>query len=125
MSDDTILIWGAGAIGGTIGAYLARASIPVRLVDLMAEHVEAINRRGLSIKGPIDEFTVPVVAVTPESIAGTFRRVLLCVKGQDTATAVRALLPHLAENGYVVSLQNGLIEETIADIAGLERTITS
>ena len=51
------MIWGAGAIGGTMGAYLARAGHDVTLVDRVAEHVAAINADGLRITGPIAEFT--------------------------------------------------------------------
>ena len=50
---DPILIWGAGAVGGTIGAHLARAGHPVVLVDVVADHVAAIHERGLTIEGPI------------------------------------------------------------------------
>ena len=53
MSDEPILIWGAGAIGGTLGAYWARAGIPVLLVDIVPEHVEACRTTGLAISGPI------------------------------------------------------------------------
>ena len=123
VAKDTVLIWGAGAIGGTLGAYLARAGIPVKLVDLVADHVDAMNAQGLSIKGPVDTFTIPVDAATPECLTGTFGKVLLCVKGQDTAAAAEALLPHLAEDGYVVSVQNGLNEDTLAEIVGRPRTI--
>ena len=54
MNVDTILIWGAGAIGGTIGAYWTRAGLDVLLVDKVAEHVEACRTHGLSIEGPVD-----------------------------------------------------------------------
>ena len=37
---DPILIWGAGAIGGTLGAYWARAGIDVLLVDIVPELIE-------------------------------------------------------------------------------------
>ena len=47
----TITIYGAGAIGGLAGAYLARAGEDVLLVDKVAEHVDAINRHGLRIIG--------------------------------------------------------------------------
>lgn len=40
---DGILIWGAGAIGGTLGAYLARAGQDVTFVDIVPEHVAAIQ----------------------------------------------------------------------------------
>ena len=45
---EPILIWGAGAIGGTLGATWARAGVDVLLVDMVAEHVEAC-RAGLAI----------------------------------------------------------------------------
>jgi 2-dehydropantoate 2-reductase len=117
------LIWGAGAIGGTVGAYLARAGHEVTLVDRAADHVDAINKGGLKITGPVDEFTVHVPAFTPETITGQFEHILLCVKAQDTAGAASALFPHLSENGYVVSAQNGLNELVIAEIIGRQRTI--
>ena len=68
-----LLIWGAGAIGGTIGAYLVRAGHQVVLVDRVGEHVDAIRNKGLSISGPIDEFTVKAPAFTPDDLAGQFK----------------------------------------------------
>ena len=41
VSGAPILIWGAGAIGGVLGAYWARAGVPVLMVDIVPEHVEA------------------------------------------------------------------------------------
>jgi 2-dehydropantoate 2-reductase len=118
-----VLIWGTGAVGGTIGAYLARAGHPVVLVDVVAEHVAAINQRGLAIEGPIAEFTQRIPAFTPDQLHGRYQRAVLCVKAQHTATAAAALRPLLAEDGYVVSAQNGLNERVIADLVGRERTI--
>ena len=93
------------------------------MVDMVAEHVEAMNREGLSIKGPVDEFTTAIRAVTPNEISGIFKRVLLCVKGQDTAAAIDMLKPHLADDGYVVSVQNDLNENLIAEMIGEDRTV--
>jgi len=118
-----ILIWGAGAIGGTIGAYLARADINVVFVDLDPEHVHAMNRKGFTIEGPIETFTVPVRAFTPSELTGVYEKVFLCVKAHHTETACRALPPFLASEGYVVSFQNGLNELVIADIVGRPRTV--
>ena len=117
------LVWGAGAIGGTIGAHLGRAGNKVTLVDRAADHVAAINARGLAISGPINEFTVTLPAFTPETLSGQWEVILLCVKAQDTADAVRALMPHLRADGYVVSVQNGLNELTIAEMVGNARTV--
>ena len=71
---EPILIWGAGAIGGTLGAAWARAGHDVLLVDRAADHVAAMNRDGLSIEGPVEEFRQPVRAATPDEVRGTYRR---------------------------------------------------
>ena len=118
-----ILIWGAGAIGGTIGAYLARAGGDVTMVDTCVEHVDAIVRDGVRITGPIDDFVVRVPAFTPQTLRGTWDDIILATKAHHTEVAVRALRPHLTPGGCVVSAQNGLNELTIADIVGAERTV--
>jgi 2-dehydropantoate 2-reductase len=120
---DRILIWGAGAIGGTAGAYLKRAGNDVTFVDIVADHVAAINDPGLTISGPVDAFTVAAPAFTPQVLTGTWDRIFLAVKAQFTEQAARALLPHLSPEGYVVSLQNGLCEGIIASVVGPSRVI--
>jgi 2-dehydropantoate 2-reductase len=117
------LIWGAGAIGGTLGAHLARAGHDVTLVDTVVEHVDAITHDGLRVTGPIDAFTVRVAAFTPQRLSGTWDEIILATKAHHTAAASRALLPHLAADGYVVSAQNGLNELAIADVVGAARTV--
>ena len=118
-----ILIWGAGAIGGTVGACLVRAGHDAVFVDQDAGHVAAMNAHGLRIEGPTESFTVPARAVEPGGVEGQFSRVMLCVKAHHTEGAARAIAPHLAADGYVASFQNGLNELVIAEIVGRERTI--
>ncbi len=117
------LIWGAGAIGGTLGAYLARAGDEVTFVDTAPEHVDAINRDGLRIVGPIDQFVARVPAFTPDTLSGTWDDIILATKAHHTGIAVRALKPHLSPEGAVVSAQNGLNELEIADVVGAARTV--
>ncbi len=117
------LIWGAGAIGGTLGAYLVRAGHDVTFVDQVAEHVAAIRTNGLQITGPIDEFRIQAPAFTLEQLTGTYPTILLCTKAQHTQAATQALLPHLADDGCVVSVQNGLNELIIEGIIGAKRTV--
>jgi 2-dehydropantoate 2-reductase len=121
--NDPLLIWGAGAIGGTIGAHLARAGRDVLLVDNVAEHAAAMREHGLIIEGPLANFTQPVVAVTPDDVKGRFSRILLCVKAHHTEAAARQLAPHLAEGGYVASFQNGLNEFVIGGVVGLPNVL--
>jgi 2-dehydropantoate 2-reductase len=120
---EPVLIWGSGAIGGTIGAYWRRAGIDVLLVDKDAEHVEACRTAGLSIEGPVDSFKEVIPAATPDEIDGVFSRIVLAVKAQHTEEALDALASHLAEDGYVLSAQNGLNELAIAQRIGPERTM--
>ncbi|MGH2344626.1 MAG: ketopantoate reductase family protein, partial [Chloroflexota bacterium] len=119
----TLTIVGAGAIGGTVGAYLARAGEPVRLVDQDAAHVAAMRAHGLTIRGFAETFTVPVDAAVPEELAGPLDTVLLAVKAQHTEQALKMIVPMLTPNSAVVSLQNGLCERTIAGMIGAERTV--
>jgi len=120
---EPVLIWGAGAIGGILGAYWARAGVPVLMVDIVPEHVAACATVGLSIEGSVEAFTQVVPCVTPEQVTGTYSRIVLAVKAQATQGALAALAPHLAEDGFVLSAQNGLNERVIAQHVGADRTM--
>jgi 2-dehydropantoate 2-reductase len=117
------LVWGAGAIGGTLGAFLARAGHDITLVDAATDHVDAINANGLRITGPISEFTVRLPARPPGRLTGSWDTIILATKAQHTEVAARALLPHLTPAGCVVSAQNGLNELAIAAAVGEARTV--
>ena len=118
-----VAVVGAGAIGGTVGAYLARAGHDVTFIDVVAAHVETMRTRGLRIVGPIDEFTVSAPCHLPSEVTTSFETIFLCVKAQATEAAARSALPFLASDGVVVSLQNGLNELVIADVVGRTRTM--
>jgi len=121
--DQPIVVWGAGAIGGVLGAYWARAGLQVLMVDIVREHVEVCRTSGLSITGPVEQFRQVVPAVTPDELEGVFEVIVLAVKAQATEAALAMLMPHLAPNGYVLSAQNGLNELVIARAVGQERTM--
>lgn len=120
---EPILIWGAGAIGGTLGAAFIRAGNEVIFVDNVKEHVDAINEKGLQIVGPIFEDVVKATAYLPEELEGTYARTFLCVKAHHTEAATQMLVKHLASDGYVVSAQNGLNERVISRVVGENRVI--
>ena len=121
-----ITIIGAGAIGGTLGAHMARAGHGVLLCDADADHVAAINEHGLHIEGPVDEFTVEVAAVTPDELprAGSTGAVV-AVKSLHTASAAGVLADLLAPDGYVLTVQNGLTADTLSRCVGAERVVSS
>jgi 2-dehydropantoate 2-reductase len=117
------LVWGAGAIGGTLGAHLVRAGHDVTFVDTVSDHVDAINRAGLRVTGPVAEFTVRTAAFTPATVRGEWDTIILSTKAQHTEPATQALLPYLAAAGCVISAQNGLNELMIAPVVGESRTV--
>lgn len=118
-----ITIIGAGAIGGTVGAYLHDAGYAVTLVDLDRNHVAAISERGLRISGLRGDRYFPVPAVVPDDLTAPLGVTFLCVKGHFTDGAMRQYAGRLAPEGYIVSLQNGLNEAVIASYVGPARTV--
>ena len=118
-----LVVWGAGAVGGSVGAYLHRAGLSVVMVDAAADHVAQMQANGLQIEGPIENFTVRPPAMLPEQVRGPISTVFLCVKAHHTAAASQQIARILAPDGCVVSLQNGLNELAIADAVGPERTV--
>ncbi len=119
-------VFGAGAVGGTIGGLLSLAGRDVTLIGQWPEHIASIRKDGLRI---VDaggtRVAHPAILHNRELAAftGKFDVVLLCVKSYDTEWAVTAVAPYLAPNGYIASLQNGINEARIAAIIGVERTV--
>ena len=118
----SITVYGAGAIGGCVGAYMARAGEDVLLVDRAADHVAAMNATGLRITG-FDHMHTPVKACLPEALRGPLGIVFLAVKSQDTQAALDVIEPLADANTVVVSLQNGMNPPGIARRLGAHRTI--
>jgi 2-dehydropantoate 2-reductase len=115
---------GAGAIGGTIGARLARAGHEVLLCDADPAHVAAVNEHGMRIVGPVEEFSTPVPAVTPPDLPDQLDGVVLvAVKTQHTAAVADLLHDRLAADAVVVSMQNGLTADVLAGVVGLQRLL--
>lgn len=116
-------IYGTGAIGGSLGAYMVRAGEDVLFVDKSEDHVAKMKREGLEVDGYGGEVKVRVNAVLPGELRGPLTIVLLAVKSQHTEEAIQYLSKYLDEKSVVISLQNGLNEYTISKIIGTERTV--
>jgi 2-dehydropantoate 2-reductase len=121
----TYVVVGGGAIGGTVAAGLVRDGHDVLVCDADPAHVAAINRDGLAIEGPVEEYTVRVPAVGPDGLPAELDHVLLAVKAHHTRAAMKTIAPRLAPDGYVVSLQNGLNEPEIAAAVGEGRVVAA
>lgn len=121
-----ITIIGSGAIGGVLGAYLAKAGEEVIFCDIVEDHIKKINREGLTIEGPDEIFTVRGQAFTPKELVDrnkSLGTVFLCVKAHHTEEALTPFLSLLTSDSQIISLQNGLCEHQIAKLVGADRTI--
>src|SRR5436190_18458336 len=125
-----IAIVGAGAVGGYTGAHMVQAGEDVTFIDPWPAHVEHMRKHGLRVTHAMDvpEFRVAVRALhltdaqqlakeQPVDVA------FVCMKSYDTGWATMLIRQYLAPEGYVVSLQNCINEETIAGIVGWGKTL--
>jgi len=117
-----IAIYGAGSLGTVMGAYLTKNGVPVDLINHNKAHVEALKASGAHITGTVD-FTVPVSALLPEEMSGKYDIIFLMTKQLHNREVVTSLKEFLAEDGLIVTLQNGIPEDGIAEIVGPEHTI--
>src|SRR5262245_5242568 len=110
------VVYGAGAVGGVVGARLAEAGLDVVLIA-RGDHLLAIRDTGLTLETPRGSTTlrIPVVA-HPSALAFSAANdvVLLATKTQDGAAALDALREATASDVPVVCLQNGVASPRIA-----------
>lgn len=109
------IIYGAGGIGGTIGARLHLTGHDVLLIARGA-HLDVLRTEGMRfITATRDErLHIPAVRHPREAGLRDDDVVLLCVKGQQTEDALRALYDAAGDEVPVVCAQNGVVNERIA-----------
>ncbi len=109
------IIYGAGGIGGAIGARLFQHRHDVVLI-CRGEHLQAIQSTGLILKTPKEtlHFTVQAVGHPAEITLTPDDVVLLTMKSQDTETALRDLEYAGGRDLTVVCSQNGVNNERLA-----------
>lgn len=125
-----VCIVGAGAVGGYVGAHMAKAGVDTTFIDAWPEHVEAMRRDGITVTGMngAGSVTTAVRALHICDVPQLSREApvdvaFIAVKSYDTEWATQMILPYLSSTGSIVSLQNGINEEAIAAIAGWGRTL--
>ena len=118
---------GAGAVGSYTGGLLAKAGEDVTLIDPWPDHIQKIKQDGLLITTAdgdqlaspkaIHIYEIQQLIKTPVDVA------FISTKSYDTQWATALIKDYLSPDGFVVSLQNGINEERIADIVGWGRTL--
>jgi len=119
-----IAVMGAGSLGTILGAYLSKAGRDVVLIDAYPAHVEALNKTGAHITGTV-EMTVPVKAITPDQMEGTYDLFFYLAKQTFNDTAIPQMLAHMGPESIICTGQNGLPERAVSLAAGAQRTLGS
>ncbi|MGH2858271.1 MAG: ketopantoate reductase family protein [Solirubrobacteraceae bacterium] len=109
------VIFGAGAIGGVLGARLHQAGFDVTLIA-RGEHLHTLRRDGLTVVTPAQRTVLrPAVAAGPDEVDWSGDEiVLLAIKSQDTLGALTALRDAAGTGVPVVCMQNGVENERLA-----------
>ena len=123
----TILVYGAGAVGGFFGGLLARGGLDVRFVA-RGPQLEALRTRGLRIHSRLmgDVHVAPVRAEASAAAAGTADLILVCVKAHQTAAILDDLAHAVGPETIIVPLQNGIeSDDVLAARFGRSRVVAA
>ena len=103
-----IAIIGAGGVGGYFGASLAAAGEDVSFIQ-RGPHLRAMQEKGLQLESEEGNVSLwPVKATDAAEAIGPVDMVLIAVKSGQTDAAGRLCKPLLGEKTGVISLQNGV-----------------
>ena len=103
-----ICIYGAGAMGTSLGELLLKRGTPCDFVTRNRAHVEALKEQGKS-------------AFPPEELEGVYDVIFLATKQRDNPALAEFLSGYLAKDGALITVQNGLPELGLAKILGADR----
>ena len=115
-------IVGVGAMGSVYAALLASAGHEVWGVDSWAEHVAAINAKGLRLTGKSGDRTARLRATTDPKEVGPCDLVIVATKARDVLNAAESARLMLKPGTTVLTIQNGLgSAEKVAAALGTDR----
>ncbi|MFL5252215.1 MAG: ketopantoate reductase family protein [Rhodopila sp.] len=125
-----IAIMGTGAVGAYAGAHMARAGEDVTFIDPWPANVETMRAQGLKVSHirDVPEWSTPVRALHLTDLQQVakekpFDIAFVCMKSYDTEWATTMIAQYLAPDGFIVSLQNCMNEETIAGVVGWGKVV--
>ena len=127
MSTPRILIAGIGGVGGVIAGRFISAGYDPILVTNNPTITTAINRDGIRVRENGDTTTVPAFVYTlMEEVPREVRIDIayLAMKANTVIDSAAQLYPLLSEEGFVVTLQNGIVEEIVGEAVGFDRVIS-
>ncbi len=118
-----VAIYGAGAMGTVLGAFLTEGGQPVDLISRNQAHVEGLKKNGATVRCLADdvEKNVKVSALLPEEMTEKYDVIFLMTKQSKNPEIVAFLEEYLTEDGIVCTTQNGLPEPSVAAMLGAEK----
>ena len=124
VEEARIAVYGAGAMGTVLGALLTKGGLNVDLITRNKEHVQGMKEGGATVEYVAEgkAETVKVNALLPSEMSGEYDVIFLMTKQRYNEETLTYLLPYLKEDGVVCATQNGLPEQSVAEIVGRERT---
>lgn len=105
-----IAIIGSGAMGSLYGGLLAESGQEVYFVDVFKEHIDKVNKDGLTIIQDDGEKNIDNIkgVVDSKEIDSKMDLVIVFVKSTLTDIAIKGNLSIIGENTSILTLQNGL-----------------
>ena len=115
-----VCIYGAGAMGTSLGVLLSRAGVESDLVSRNREHVTALRGKGGLLKFANETVCEKVSALLPEEMKGEYDLIILSTKQRENRMVAEQVKPYLSQGGAVLTVQNGLPEEGLAEVFGAD-----
>ncbi len=124
IKDKSVLVVGAGSIGGISAAFLKKSGCNVAIVCKYEDYKKNIINEGLSVKTPTGSFNEKMKAYASLTDVDEKKDIILfALKATDMKEAAKDLKPLLKEDSLVVSMQNGICEPELERILGSEHIV--
>jgi len=107
-----IAIYGCGAMGTVLGAFLTKADLNVELIDVYEAHVNKLNSNGATLVG-LEDLNVPVKALLPTQMDGIYDLIILLCKQTANPDAFKILKEHMNDDSTILTIQNGVPEPSL------------
>jgi 2-dehydropantoate 2-reductase len=115
-------ILGAGAMGSLLGGQLALGGKDVVLLGVDQEHLDAVNRDGLTLEFDSGTQHVRIKAMQPTELKQPVDLIVVLTKTYQTEAALRDAQGAIGPDTQVLTIQNGLGNaERVATAVPLER----
>lgn len=110
-----IAVFGAGAIGSYLGSKLIEHGFTN--VEFVARSgYETLKNTGLTVRNYTDKSPYVLKVNAVKELSGFYDAILICVKSKDTVNAAKEAAKHLNDDGFVVSIQNGVENPDIISV---------